>query len=92
MLNHKDGVSLIDKPLNDFHKLLYVRKVQSRRRLVHNIKRLARRNTRKFICKFDALCFAAGKCQCRLSKLNVAESYGVERFKFTSDVRNGRKK
>ena len=64
MLNHKDGVSLIDKPLYDFHKLLYICKVQSRRRLVHNIERLAGRNTRKLICKFDALGFAAGKRQC----------------------------
>ena len=88
MLYHKDAVSLIYKPLYDFHKHFYVCKVKACRRLVHNIKRFSGGNAGKFVCKLYALCFTAGKSKRILSKLNISKTNRFERFKFSRNMRN----
>ena len=42
MLNHDNRVSALCNPLQNFHKLVHIGKMQSRRRLVQNINRPAR--------------------------------------------------
>ena len=59
MFYHQDGVSLICQPLNNFHQLFDIGKMQSRCRLIQNIKRLTRRPLGKFVRQFNPLRFAA---------------------------------
>ena len=82
VLDHKGGIALIHQPLNHLHQLFNIRKMQSRCRLVQNIERLARLCTVQFLCQFHALSFAAGKRGSRLTQMNVAKAYIVQRLKF----------
>ena len=60
MLDDQDGVATVDKFLQDTHEDSDVFKVKSRRRLVKDIKRLARVPFGKFGSQFDTLALPTG--------------------------------
>ena len=66
---------------------MHVRNVQTGRRLVENIHRLAGRASAQLRCKLHALRLAAGECRRALAELHVTKADVNERLHLLADLR-----
>ena len=73
VLDHDHGVALVDQPAEDVEKLADVVEVQTRRRLVEHVERVARRPARELGGELDPLRLAAGQGGGGLTETDVAE-------------------
>ena len=71
MLNYYNGISTVRKSAQNLHQLLHICKMQSGRRFIQNLDRLASAALTKLCRQLDTLCFSSGKRSGRLSKTNI---------------------
>ena len=82
---------MIYKLLNNFHKLLYVCKMKTCRRFIHNVKCLSCRNSSQFVGKLNTLSFSTRKSKRALPQLNISQTNRFKSFQLSRNVRNGNK-
>ena len=88
MLNDDDRIAAVHEPLQDDEQLVDVRRMQSRRRLIEDVERLAGAALRQLGRELHALCLAARKCCRGLSETNVAKPHVADDFEFACDTRH----
>ncbi len=88
MFDHHHGIAGIDETVQHLQQLLNVIEVQSRRRLVENVKRLPRAAPAKFAGQLDALRLAARQGRGGLAELDVVESHVVQRLQHRLNARD----
>ena len=85
VLDHDDGVAGIDQPVENTEQLRHVVEVQTGRRLVQDVERLAGRTLRELGRQLHALSLATGQRGRRLPELDVAETDVPERVHVPGD-------
>ncbi len=81
VLDYNDRVASIHELVKHRKQFVHIRKVQTRRRLVQDVQRLARAPLCELRCKLDSLRLAARKLCRRLTELDVPESDLLQRLK-----------
>jgi hypothetical protein len=74
MLDHDDGVALLDERVEDFEEFADVLEMQAGGGLVEDVQRVAGRAAREFLGELDALRLAARERRRLLADLDVAET------------------
>ena len=87
MLDDDNAVTAFYKTLQHLQQLVYVRNMQSCRRLVQDIYGASRTAARKLRCQLYALCFAAAQRRRCLSQMNVAKAYILQHCQLAVNAR-----
>ena len=80
VLDNDNRIAAVHEALQNDEQLVDIRRMQSRRRLVENVKCLTRAALGQLRRELDALCLAAAKRRGGLSERNVAEPDVRERL------------
>src|SRR5690606_39045674 len=89
VLDHHDGVAVLDQLLKHLQQLARVLEVQAGRRLVQDVERLAGGAFRQLFRELDALGLAAGQGGGGLADLDVAQTHALQRQHLVADRRHG---
>ena len=92
MLDHDDRIPAVYETLEDDEQLMNIRRVQSRRRLVEDVERLARAALGELRRELDALRLAARERRRGLPEPDVAEPDIANDLKLACDARHILKK
>src|SRR5467141_2064931 len=87
VLDDDDRVALVHQPVQYFQQQPYVLEVQSGRRFVQDVQGPARVPFGELRRELHALGFAAREGRCRLSEVDVSQTYVVEQLEFRPDTR-----
>src|ERR1043166_7151191 len=87
VLDDDDRIPFVHEPVEDLQQQPHILEVQSGRRFIEDVERPAGIALGELRGQLDALRLAARKRCCRLSEMDVSESYVVEQFEFRPDTR-----
>ena len=88
VLDDDHRIAAVHEPLQDEEQLVDVRRVQSRRRLVEDVERLARAAPRQLRRELDALRLTARERRRRLSEADVTEPNVADDLELARDARH----
>ncbi len=89
VLDHNDGVAVLDQLLQHLQQLARILEVQAGRRLVEDVERLAGGPFRQLLRQLDPLGLAAGQGGGGLADLDVAQAHALQRQHLVADRRHG---
>ena len=92
MLDDEYRVPFLNQSIEDIEELLYIREVESCRRLIEDIEGLTSRPLGEVECELDTLRLSTRECRCGLPECDISETNIDEDIEYSLNPREADKK